>query len=188
MDQRTYFEYLLRRSALGLIYRKYVLYPRLSRHLSGVVLDVGCGIGDFVAHRPGTVGVDPNPHCVEFCCRRSLEVRSMQDGKIPYPDCSFDGAVLDNVLEHLVNPADTLAELHRVLRDDARIVVGVPGRKGYAADPDHKIFYEERSLASLLEGAGFHVTKVIHMPLPIPALGRVLRQHCVYAIAAKLGD
>jgi SAM-dependent methyltransferase len=187
MDQRTYFEYLLQRSALGLLYRKYVLYPRLSHHLSGVVLDVGCGIGDFVAHRPGTVGVDPNPHCVDFCRGRGLEVQSMQTGKIPFSDRSFDGAVLDNVLEHLTEPADTLREVYRVLRDDGRLIVGVPGEKGYAIDPDHKVFYEEHSLAKLLDGAGFSVNRMFHMPLPIPTLGRVMRQHCVYAIAAKHG-
>jgi SAM-dependent methyltransferase len=187
MDQRTYFEYLLQRSPLGLIYRKYFLYPRLSRHLSGVVLDVGCGIGDFVAHRPGTVGVDPNPHCVDLCRGRGLDVRSMQAGKIPFPDRSFDGAVLDNVLEHLADPADTLGELYRVLRDDGRLIVGVPGKKGYASDPDHKVFYEEQSLAELLDGAGFRVSRTIHTPLPIPALGRVMRQHCVYVITTKHG-
>ena len=60
-DYQDYFNYLRGRSRLGLLYRKYWLYPRLNKYLYGDVLDVGCGVGDLLSFRPSTIGVDVNP-------------------------------------------------------------------------------------------------------------------------------
>ncbi len=62
----AYLAYLKNCSKLGLLYRRHWLYPRLCCYLRGRVLDVGCGIGDFVAFRPETVGVDINPVTVAW--------------------------------------------------------------------------------------------------------------------------
>ena len=77
-NQKDYFEYLRRRSLLGFLYRKLWLYPRLAREVSGRVLDVGCGVGDFMIYRPGTAGVDVSLHAVEWCCQRGLSAKLME--------------------------------------------------------------------------------------------------------------
>ena len=79
-----YFEYLQRRSRLGAIYRKHWLYPRLSRRLTGRTLDLGCGIGDMLAYRSNTVGVDINPHTVAFCKARGTEAYLMTSDTLPF--------------------------------------------------------------------------------------------------------
>lgn len=184
-EQQQYFDYLMRRSRLGHWYRRYWLYPALCRQLHGRVLDVGCGIGDMLRYRPDTLGVDINPSTVEFCKQQGLDARLMEPDILPFSDGKFDGVVLDNVLEHLAAPAPLLAEARRVLRADGIFVVGVPGPRGYASDPDHKVFYDESRLVSTLDGAGFGWRRTLRMPLPFEALGSRLRSYCIYGIFAR---
>jgi len=181
-DDKQYYHYLRQRSTLGLLYRRYWLYPRLSRHMHGQVLDVGCGIGDFLIHRPGTVGVDINPANVEWCRHQGLDSHLMALDILPFSDSNFDNAILDNVLEHLVLPTLLLREIHRVLRPNGTLVVGVPGLRGYATDPDHKVFYDEALLVSTLASAGFGVQQVSHMPCRSDWLNSRMRQYCIYGV------
>lgn len=177
-----YFEYLQRRSWLGWIYRKYWLYPALSRHLSGHVLDVGCGIGDFLRFRRDAVGVDINPLSVDWCRSQGMDAHVMELDVLPFSGASFDGVMLDNVLEHLLRPEALLAEIARVLRCAGVLIVGVPGERGYSRDPDHKQFYSEDSLIQRLHDAGFRCDKVLHMPLRSAWLARSMSQYCIYGI------
>ena len=177
-----YFEYLRRRSRLGLLYRRAWLYPRLSRHLRGVVLDIGCGIGDMLRYRPRTVGVDVNRRTVEFCRQNGLDAHVMEPDHLPFEPNSFDGAVLDNVLEHLSNPDPLLGEAHRVLKPGGTLIAGVPGSRGFASDADHKVFYDAESLSMLMQRSGFTRKRIVRMPLPLPMLDRVMRQYCIYGV------
>lgn len=160
-----YFAYLRTRSVLGRLYRNYWLYPHLVRLLEGRVLDIGCGIGDMLEFRAGTVGADVNPYIVEWNRQRGLDVHLIVDDKLPMDGASFDGAIMDNVLEHIADPTSLLAEVRRVLKPNATFLVGVPGKRGYAADPDHKVFYDESELEKCLQGAGFSMTRRFWMPL-----------------------
>lgn len=182
MTHNQYYEYLRRRRKLGLWYRRYMLYPRLLQYVKGRVLDVGCGIGDFLAYRPGTVGVDINPSTVAWCRQRGLDARLMSSEVLPFQDDSFDSVVLDNVLEHIFHPAPLLAEIFRVLCSGGILVVGVPGRQGYDSDPDHKVFYSEELLISIMALARFKVQRIFHMPLRSRWLDCHLRQYCVYGV------
>jgi ubiquinone/menaquinone biosynthesis C-methylase UbiE len=81
------------------------------------ILDVGCGDG-LLAHclmekRPDliVVGIDVVPRAESF-----IPVE-MFDGKlIPYPDQSFDGSLLIDVLHHTMSIAELLREAVRVSR------------------------------------------------------------------------
>jgi SAM-dependent methyltransferase len=178
----SYFEYLKNRGRLGLAYRKYWLYPRLCRHLTGRVLDIGCGLGDFLRYRPDTIGVDVNPNAVSWCNSQGLRALLMQDGVLPFADHSFDAVVLDNVLEHIKEPQALLAEIKRVLKADGVFLVGVPGRKGYASDPDHKVFYNEQTLAQKLGESGFKNREFFHAPFKLKNFDNYIRQYCIYGV------
>lgn len=185
-DHHAYFEYLNRRSRLGHAYRRHWLYPRLCRELRGRVLDVGCGIGDLLRFRPGTVGVDINPQTVAACQAAGLNATMMEPDRLPFADASFDGVVLDNVLEHLADPHPLLAEIGRVIRPAGRLLVGVPGRKGYAADPDHKVHYDAEGMRRTVEAAGFEHVLTFNMPLPSEWLDARMRQFCRYGVFERL--
>ena len=101
----VYGEYLMRRSRLSGVYRRYFLYPRICHRLHGRTVDVGCGIGDFLQFRPNTIGVDINAHTVAYCKARGLDARLMEPDVLPFEDGSFDSALMDNWLEHIAKPA-----------------------------------------------------------------------------------
>ena len=176
-------EYLRGRSLKALIYRRNFLYPRICRYLSGRVIDVGCGLGDFLTFRPNTVGIDVNPEIVGWCRSQGLEADLLLDGsRLPFPDKAFQGAVMDNVLEHISEPDGILAEVRRVLEPGGNFVVGVPGRRGYASDPDHKVFYDEESFVRTLHDAGFSRIDLFHMPFRSSWLDKRMRQYCIYGV------
>jgi SAM-dependent methyltransferase len=185
-DHDQYLDYLSQRSALGGLYRRYWLYPRLGRRLAGKCLDIGCGIGDMLAFRPHTVGVDVNAGAVRACLARGADAQVMSIDQLPFSDALFDSALMDNVLEHIAEPAPLVAEAHRVLRSDGRLLVGVPGRRGWESDRDHKVFYNEDSLRKCVSAAGFTLTECFHTPLWRSSfLDRHVRQYCVYGLFVK---
>lgn len=184
------FDYLCSRSRLGLWYRKAYLYPRLNRMLTGRVLDFGCGIGDFLNFRQNTVGVDINAANIEFCRASGQDARLIENGRIPCADASFNGVIMDNVLEHIpAEEADAVIdEVLRVLADGGTVLIGVPGLKGYASDSDHKQFYRESDLKELMSCHGCVASRTIHTPLRGSFAGRHLSQYCIYAAFSKSGS
>lgn len=181
-DAVDYFDYLRKRSTLAWLYRRVWLYPRLCRHLAGTVLDIGCGIGDLLAFRQGTIGTDINPRAVEWCRARGHKAELMTPDVLPFGAAEFDGVVLDNVLEHLEDPTALLAEARRVLRPGGRMLIGVPGRRGYASDPDHKVFYDDAALVAVMASSGFGLLRLLPMPFGSSWLDAHMRQYCVYGV------
>ena len=185
-NQSTYFEYLRRRSRFGLIYRKYWLYPRLNRYLNGKTLDVGCGIGDLLAFRENTVGVDINIKMVEWCCSQGYVAEIMEVDKLPFSDGNYDSIVMDNVLEHIEKPEFILTEVHRVLVNGGVFLLGVPGSLGYTKDSDHKVFYSKDKLVETICKFGFIEKKIFAMPLNLKWLDKRLSQYSLYGVFCRI--
>jgi SAM-dependent methyltransferase len=88
------------------------------------MLDVGCGEGILTlrfAQRPGVrkvVGVDvEDPRLrAEWATRgwHNLEYRAADACSLPFDDCTFDVVAAIEVLEHLADPEQALAEMARV--------------------------------------------------------------------------
>lgn len=185
-DYDQYFDYLMHRSRLGELYRKYLLYPRLVKRLRGTTLDIGCGIGDMLAFRPNTVGTDINIHTVDYCNAKGLKAHLMQPNVLPFDDDSFESILLDNVLEHVISPEYLLDEVRRVAKPGGGLLVGVPGRLGWHSDVDHKIFYDETDLRNRIELHGFSHEETFYSPLwGAQWLSEKVRQYCVYSLFSK---
>ena len=142
------------------------------------MLDVGCGIGD----RSGTVGTDINSRAVAWCRDNGYRAELMMLDTLPFKIAVFDGVVLDSVLEHIVSLEPLLAEVRRVLRPGARVMIGVPGSKGYASDPDHKVFYDKALLVAVMAAEEFTVEELLPMPLKSSLLDAHMRQYCLYGV------
>jgi SAM-dependent methyltransferase len=181
-SKSDYFDYLCQRSTLAWLYRKYWLYPSLCCHLSGRVLDIGCGIGDLLAFRPNTVGTDINLRAVTWCRKNGYRAELMVPDRLPFGTATFDGVVIDNVLEHVIDPTPLLAETRRVLLPGGAVLIGVPGKKGYACDTDHKVFYDEEGLVAVMAAVGFSVRKFLPMPIRSSWLDAHMRQYCLYGV------
>jgi 2-polyprenyl-6-hydroxyphenyl methylase/3-demethylubiquinone-9 3-methyltransferase len=90
------------------------------------VLDVGCGGGfscEFLAHRGAIVsGVDQSAPCIRIAREHAQQNQLAIDYQhgvaehLPYSEDSFDVVVCVDVLEHVANVQETLAEVSRVLK------------------------------------------------------------------------
>ena len=149
-SQREYFDHLHTITLKGKIYRKFYLYPRINWNFKGRTLDVGCGLGDFARHRRGTVGIDVNPFCVDYCNDLGIESYHVKEPPFPFETNSFDSIFLDNVLEHIDEPDQLLSEIYRVLNSEGRFIIGVPGEQGFRSQADHRIYYDEGLLKKKL--------------------------------------
>lgn len=96
------------------------------------VLDFGCGSGALVAAF-GELGLDAFGADVEKCWDDSvpesrLRVIARDPYRIPFPDDYFDLVTSTSVFEHVGNPEQSFAEIHRVLKDGGLTLNLFPGR------------------------------------------------------------
>jgi SAM-dependent methyltransferase len=80
---------------------------------------------------------------------------------LPITDSSFDAAVLINVLEHIFEYRQLLAEVARVLVPGGTIVIVVPYLFPYHASPDDFHRYSASALTRALTLAGFTTIDVV---------------------------
>ena len=104
------------------------------------------------------------------------------NNKLDVSDFSFDTALLDNVIEHIYNPVPLLLEIKRILKNKGKLVVGVPGIKGFDNDEDHKVFYDEKSLTILMKKFGFKVKNIFYTPFKSKYLDNNLKAYCLYMV------
>ncbi len=140
------------------------------------VLDVGCGEGVLTAQwadRPGVeriVGIDlEDPKLQaewEERRRENLEYRVMRAENLPFADGEFELATAIEVLEHVPDPAHTVAEMARVA--SGHLLVSVPreplwralnmARGAYLAElgntPGHLNHWSKRAFVALLARHG----------------------------------
>ncbi|MEL6939495.1 MAG: bifunctional 2-polyprenyl-6-hydroxyphenol methylase/3-demethylubiquinol 3-O-methyltransferase UbiG [Cyanobacteria bacterium J06598_1] len=90
------------------------------------VLDVGCGGGftcEFLATRGAqVVGIDQSASCIESAQRHAakmglaIDYRQAYGEQLPFEAGTFDVVVCVDVLEHVANLDQTIAEISRVLK------------------------------------------------------------------------
>ncbi len=97
----------------------------------GRVLEVGCGNGANFPYYGADVteltAVDPDPYMIERAEKRAahidrpIAVHRAPAEDLPFPDASFDTAVVTLVLCTVRDPARALAEIKRVLKPGAEM-------------------------------------------------------------------
>jgi SAM-dependent methyltransferase len=99
------------------------------------VLDVGCGLGYFVSlmnqHSVRPYGVDVSVESVSLASRQTLGYyATCTADALPFGDNSFDKILFTDVIEHLENDEGAVAEIARVARNGARVVVTTAPMEG----------------------------------------------------------
>ncbi|MDB5225308.1 MAG: hypothetical protein JWL87_260 [Candidatus Adlerbacteria bacterium] len=74
---------------------------------------------------------------------------------LPFQSGAMDTVILCNVLEHIYNYRYLLAEVHRILSAEGRLIGVVPFWVGYHPDPHDYFRYTEEALRRILKDAGF---------------------------------
>jgi ubiquinone/menaquinone biosynthesis C-methylase UbiE len=183
--KNQYFSYLKKRSLRSFIYRKYYVYPKYKFYTKGQLLDVGCGIGEILGYYQNSIGVDINSACVNYCKSIGLKAKVMKSDKLPFKNEKFDTVMFDNVLEHIDNPTKIIKEIYRVMKKNSYLLVGVPGKKGFSYDPDHKIFYDKKKLKQTFKDNNFKFVKNFYTPFKSSFLNNNARQYCLHGIFLK---
>ncbi len=96
------------------------------------VLDVGCGMGEFVRRlrefSRDVCGVDIDAERVRQGAERVPNLALSVGEHLPFGDDTFDVVLLHEVIEHVADDLATLREARRVLRPDGRAVIFCPNR------------------------------------------------------------
>ncbi len=96
------------------------------------ILDVGCGLGMYVAHlreySDEVYGVDIDPAKVAEAGRTLPHITVSPAETLPFDDEFFDVILLNEVIEHVDDDAATIREACRVLRVGGHIVIYAPNR------------------------------------------------------------
>lgn len=157
------------------------------RSIKGRAIDFGCGAGALLSRLPaGSIGLDVNRSAVEHCIRIGLKAQVYEPERDQYQlsICEpgrYATLILSHVLEHLDSPGDilrTLAESCRRIQVE-RIIVIIPGRKGFHGDATHRTFIDRGYLLDHgLDGiSGFHIAHMCYFPGNLSWLGAILRHH-----------
>lgn len=149
----------------------------LSRHIDlNNICDVGCGEGAFleVLRNRGIkniVGIEPNRMAVKFAEQLSLPVfhgsiANLQQlaQNLPW---RIKTVTLFHVIEHLENPAESLAVIAKVLPPGGFLIIETPSTEGYSLKktnfkhklvyPEHLFYFNQSNLKKLIEKRGFFV-------------------------------
>ncbi len=97
----------------------------------GRFLDVGIGTGLLLRHLPpASVGLDINPRNMGKARRYAPQARlTLGDAEaLPLQSNAFSTVLCTEVLEHLPNPEQAVAEIERVLAPGGVLIGSVPGR------------------------------------------------------------
>jgi SAM-dependent methyltransferase len=148
---------------------------RVLRHhpVSGRLLDLGCSTGQFLdtMRRKGweVVGVELSETAASYA-RESFEL-NVHSGTLEsaqLEDKSFDVITMWDVLEHVVDPAATLREAHRLLKEDGWLIASTPNPESVEARlfganwigwdrPRHLYVFSQDVLKRYLTETGFSV-------------------------------
>jgi SAM-dependent methyltransferase len=175
MENESYYAYLTNRSRLSFAVRKQLFINSLVAAFHGRVLDVGCGIGEFLQAYPGeSVGVDVNPLLVQYCQNQGFPGAVAGAYQLPFAAESFDGVLIYHVLEHLPDWHTAVAEAVRVLRPDGVLVTAVPMAAGFRHDDTHIHLLKTADFQKAAAQHGLHVRQIKPHPAGAQWLGNHL--------------
>ncbi len=154
---------------------------RLQRRVStGRLLDVGCATGFFLdeAQQAGwtTTGLDLSNFAVQYARQQfGLDAHHGTLESVSLPAESFDLVTMWDVIEHVPDPAESIRQAFRLLREDGVISLATPdvdsiparvaGKSwvGYKLSGEHITFFSEKTLAQMLEVCGFEILETGHI-------------------------
>jgi SAM-dependent methyltransferase len=167
----------------------------------GYGIEIGVGSGRFAAPLGVQVGVDPSPAMLVHAAARGIKVVEGVAENLPFEAGSFDYALVVTTLCFVDSAAKMLAEAHRVLKLDGRLVIGFIDRESalgqdYLLHQSESVFYREATffsadeVARLLLETGFSIDawgQTLAHPLPetreIESL-RTGRGQCAFVVVA----
>jgi len=147
------------------------------------ILDLGCGEGitleRLVTQFSGRdiLGIDVMPENIAICLAHRLPARLGDLYELDLPNNSQDVVLFFEVIEHLQEPEKALAEIHRLLRPDGKVIIIIPNDLNMFLarlltlkfqesffDPGHLRQWTPKQIFRILLGLGFQVLASRNIP------------------------
>jgi len=144
------------------------------------VLEIGFGHGRTVARAAalawaGVVsGIDVSHDMVHLATRRNrplieegrVKLQQGDSVRLPYDDGSFDGVYAVHTVYFWSHPHEHLREIHRVMKDGARVVLGFRSREDHQAVANFPStiyqFYTGDEVSGFLNDVGFSRVQILN--------------------------
>jgi len=134
------------------------IIPAMEQHLSGKIIDIGCGDMPYKKNLPAKV-TQYDTLDIEQRGAPVTYKGTMTDMRM-VPDALYDGAICFEVLEHVPNPFKGVKEVARVLRKNGVFIFSTPHLSRLHELPHDYFRYTEYGLKSILEESGFLVVSL----------------------------
>lgn len=188
-----YTRYQLNRGWLRKFVRRLYLNNFL-KYIQGKTIDFGCGVGELLKLLPrGSIGYEINEATVNYCNSIGLPVRIYKPEIDTYRfkeihNNEFNTLIMSHVLEHCDN-ADTVVGsiVHACAQlNIKRIIIAVPGPKGYSSDRTHKSYIDEAFFAENIEKMGIYtIVKTMRFPFNCAWVGKIFPHNELIVICDK---
>lgn len=144
----------------------------------GKILDIGCGVGDFlhIMESKGweTIGIEPSEEAQEIAKKRTKAQLYSPDAIQQLPDEHFDLITMWHVLEHVDDLKTEIAQLERMLKKGGRLLLALPNFKSYDATfykekwaaydvPRHLNHFCRKSISKIFNNSGLQLTKILKL-------------------------
>lgn len=145
--------------------RLFKAYVIAKEHISGNVLEVGCGEGrgvaELLSHSEQFTAIDKIDEVIDALQKQFPEGTFLQMNIPPFatlPSDTYDSVVSFQVIEHIKDDALFLKEIHRVLKPGGISLITTPNRSmSLSRNPWHIREYLPAELAQLGAGIFRHV-------------------------------
>jgi SAM-dependent methyltransferase len=126
------------------------------------LLDIGCGTGWLAESFASYTGLDASEDAVARARERGRNViHGDVSLRLPFADGEFDGVVMKDLLEHVLDPVALVGEAHRVLRPGGVVFASSPDAQRWVWDDyTHRRPFTRKSFRLLFADNGFVVERV----------------------------
>lgn len=141
----------------------------------GKLLDIGCGVGDFLhtaeMHGWECIGVEPSEDAKAIAQKRMKGKIFVSEELEGFPDGAFDVITMWHVLEHVDDLKWQIAQLQRLVKPSGRVVIAVPNYKSYDGQfykehwaaydvPRHLNHFNRITLSKIFKTSGLEIVKM----------------------------
>ncbi len=141
----------------------------------GKLLDIGCGVGDFLhtaeTHGWECIGVEPSEDAKAIAQKRMKGMIITSEELESFSDGAFDVITMWHVLEHVDDLKWQVAQLQRLVKPSGRVVIAVPNYKSYDGQyykehwaaydvPRHLNHFNRITLSKIFKTSGLELVKM----------------------------